>query len=74
MELELTHDQRSQLELLSLHAGKTPAQALTEAALFLLEHDVDSWEWMRQRSTRSNCQTFLKDDELEARFSSILRR
>jgi len=74
MDLDLTAEQRSQLELISLHAGKTPVQVLTEAALFLLEHDVDSWEWMRQRSPQASCQTFLNDEDLEARFAQVLRR
>jgi hypothetical protein len=74
MDLDLTAEQRSQLELISLHAGKTPVQVLTEAALFLLEHDIDSWEWMRQRSPQTCCQTFLNDEDLEARFAEILRR
>ena len=74
MNITLTSEQSSQLELISLHAGKTPGQALTEAAVFLLEHDVDSWQWMQERSARASSQKFLKDEQLEARFARMLRR
>jgi hypothetical protein len=74
VDLNLTSDERAQLELIALHAAKTPAQALLEAAKFLLEHDTDSWEWMRRNQRGPSHQTFLRDDELDARFARMLRR
>ena len=74
MELNLNSDQRAQLELIALHEGKTPGQALTEAALFLLIHDVDSWEWMDRNALLHSGQAFLTEEAMEARLAEICGR
>jgi hypothetical protein len=74
MELNLTSEQSTQLELIAMYAGKTRVEVLTEAALFLLEHDIDSWEWMRQNASLRRGQPFLAKEELDARFAEMLRR
>ena len=68
MDIELTSEQRSRLELIAMHAGKAPAQILIEAALFLLERDAARPEG------NAKPQKFLSEDELNARFSRILGR
>jgi len=74
MELNLNSEQSTQLELIALYAGKTQVEMLTEAALFLLDHDIDSWQWMRQNAVVRRGQTFLAEDEMDARFAEMLRR
>jgi hypothetical protein len=74
MELNLDSKQSTQLELIALYAGKTQVEMLTEAALFLLEHDIDSWEWMRRNASVRGGQKFLGSDELDARLAEMLRR
>ena len=74
MDIQLNSDQRTQLELIAIHAGKTPGQMLTEAALFLLKHDVDSWEWMERNAALRSGQAFLGAEEMDARLAQLLRR
>ena len=74
MQLDLTSNQSTQLELIALHAGKTRVQILMEAALFLLEHDIDSWEEMQRLTTLHSGQPFLGEDEMDARLAELLRR
>jgi hypothetical protein len=40
MEIELTFEQRSRLELIALHAGKSTVDMLIDAAQFLLDRDA----------------------------------
>ena len=69
MDVELTPDQRERVELISIHRGKTPGQVLVDAAEFLLNCDADYFPPWRSAPT----QQFLPEDELEARFSRLLR-
>ena len=69
MDIELTHDQRARVELISIHRGKTPAQILVDAAEFLLNCDANYFPPWRPAPT----QQFLPEDELEARISLLLR-
>jgi hypothetical protein len=67
MEIELTFEQRSRLELIAIHAGKSSAQMLVEAAEFLLNQDPECFQ------PPAETQKFLPEAELEARFNRILR-
>ncbi len=74
MDLELTSEQQTQLELISLHAGKAPDRLLMDAVLFLLDQDVRSWGLVQRGAPTSAGQNFLEEDELNARFEQLLRR
>ncbi len=74
MELNLSPEQRSQLELIALHEGKSVSRVVMEAALFLLEHDVDSWEWMERNAALHSGEPFLGEREMDARLAKIVRR
>ena len=67
--VDLDFEQLAQLELISLHAGKAPAQLLMEAALLVLNRDADFYE-----SCQAEPQRFLPEHEMEARLARILRR
>ena len=69
MDIELTSEQRSRLELIAMHAGKSPAQVLLEAALSLLEQDPAH----SGLNDAADSQEFLSDAEMDARLSRILR-
>jgi hypothetical protein len=71
MYLNLDDEQRSQLELISIHLGKPPAQAVMDAVYSLLQRDVEFWE-SAERPQQS--QRFLAEDALGARFARMLRR
>ena len=70
MNVDLNYDQSAQLELISMHTGKSCAQVLVDAAQFLLNCDADYYPPSRPAPT----QTFLADAELEIRFAQILHR
>jgi hypothetical protein len=70
----LNAEQRTQLELIALYAGKTPAQVVIEAARFLLEHDIDSPEWMERNSVVRSGEPFLDEHEMNVRLAEMLRR
>jgi hypothetical protein len=74
MDIDLNSQQSAQLQLIALYAGKTPGQVLTEAAWFLLKHDVDSWEWMERNAALRSGQAFLGAEEMDARLAQLLRR
>jgi hypothetical protein len=74
MDIQLNSEQRTQLELIAIHAGKTTGQALTEAALFLLKHDIDSWDWMERNAALHSGGPFLGEREMDARLAEMLRR
>src|SRR5690242_10369540 len=63
--IELTYDQRSRLELLAIHAGKSTTALLLDAAQMLLEED--------EQDSAHQPQRFLSEQELEARFVRLLR-
>ena len=69
MDIQLTSEQRSRLELIAMHAGKQPAQILLEAALFLLEQDPAH----SASEDTADSQKFLSEAEMDARLSRILR-
>ena len=69
MDIELTSEQRSRLELIAVHAGKQPAQVLLEAAVFLLDRDAAG----APQPGETEPQKFLSEAELDARFTRILR-
>lgn len=68
MEIELTFEQRSRLELIAMHAGKPSGQMLVEAAEFLVNHDLSCFQ-----PPPPETQKFMPEAELEARFTRILR-
>jgi hypothetical protein len=70
MDIQLNYEQRARLELISLHAGKSAARVLLEAAEFLLTLDP---ECLKQPPADEE-QAFLSNEQLEARFARILRR
>jgi hypothetical protein len=74
MDINLDAKQKTQLELIALYAGKTTGQVVAEAALFLLKHDVDSWEWMERHAALHSGEPFLGRDEMDARLAELLRR
>ncbi len=69
MDIALTSEQRSRLELIAVHAGKSPAQILLEAAVFLLDRD----EAHSRHPDQAEPQKFLSESEMDARFTRILR-
>ena len=69
MDIELTSEQRSRLELLALHAGKSPAQILLDAAVFLLGREAAH----PGQPDQTEPQKFLSEKEMDARFTRILR-
>ena len=69
MDVELTHDQRELVELISIHTGKSTAQVLVDAAELLMNCDANYFPPWRPAPT----QQFLPDDELEARIARLLR-
>lgn len=70
MNIELNYEQRARLELISMHAGKSSARILLEAAEFLLTVDPECF----RQSASGEAQKILSAAELEARFAKILRR
>jgi hypothetical protein len=74
MDINLNSEQCTQLELIAIHAGKSRTQVLMEAALFLLKHDVDSWDWMERNAALHSGEPFLREAELDARLAGMLRR
>jgi hypothetical protein len=74
MRLDLSPDQESQLELISMLAGKPRAQILTDAARYLCENDVEFLESVGHGFIPSNTQHFLDPEQLDQRFACILRR
>lgn len=74
MELNVTSEERTQLELIALHAGKTSSKVLVEAAEFLLEHDIDALEWMLECRRGPSYQTFLCEEDMDARLAQLLGR
>jgi hypothetical protein len=77
--VDLTAEQQSKLDRIAGYAGKPAAQVLTEAAMFLLENDLEFWESVQRGIPRVQDygaaeQVFLGYAELDARLTSILRR
>jgi hypothetical protein len=69
VDIQLTYDQRARLELLSIQAGMSTAQMLTEAAQKLLDEDAGLGWAARAGET----QKFLSEGELEVRLAGLLR-
>lgn len=69
MNIDLNYEQLAQIELISMHAGKPPAQVLTEAAQFLLNCETDYYPSFRP----AHSQQFLSEEELRARLKRLLR-
>jgi hypothetical protein len=74
MRLDFSPDQRSQLELISLHVGKPPEQVLADAARYLFENDMEFLESVEHGIVPSHTQHFLDPDQLDQRFACILGR
>jgi hypothetical protein len=77
VDLELSFEQRSRLELIALHAGRPSAELLIEAAQYLFACEAGSGNADSPSSNvaaRAKAQTFLTERQLEARFARILRR
>jgi hypothetical protein len=74
MLLDLDGNQRSQLELISIHAGKAPEQILIDAALFLMDSGGEGLKASQGEIQAAPGQRFPTSTELEARFARLLRR
>jgi hypothetical protein len=74
MDVNLDREQRAQLELISMHVGRPPAQVLLDAALFLLSRDLQSLDLVASDASADGSQNFLSRHELDARFTQMLRR
>jgi hypothetical protein len=70
VDVELDFDQLAELELISLHAGKPPAQLLMEAALLVLTRDAHLCDLYHSSDTP----LLLHDDEIALRLTRLLRR
>jgi hypothetical protein len=68
--VDLDFEQLAELELISLHAGKSPAQLLMEAAQLVLNRDAHLSDLFHP----SEPQRFLQDDDMELRLAQLLRR
>ena len=74
MDVDLNDEQSAQLELIAIHAGKSPAQVLVDAALSLLRREVQDLKPYPGDPPLARSQDFMNEAELEARFARILRR
>jgi hypothetical protein len=71
VELELTSDQRAQIELIALFSGKTPAEVLLEAAEHLIDrHSTDGLTPLPQEFEPP---AMFTREQLEQRFAQMLR-
>ena len=69
MDLPLTPDQRAQIELIALYAGKTPSQVLVEAAESLIDRHAGASPMPQEHEPP----TPLTREQLEQRFAQMLR-
>jgi hypothetical protein len=70
MNVDLNYEQRARVELIATYSGKSPERVLIDAAQFLLNCEADYYPPAPPAQT----QQFLSEDQLEARFSRLLRR
>ena len=70
MELELTPEQRGQLELIAMYAGKTPAQVLLEAAEVLIDRAAGVAPTPQEFG---GAPPILSREQMEQRFAQMLR-
>ena len=70
MNVDLDFEQLAELELISLHAGKPPAQLLMEAAQLVLNRDAHLSDMYHP----SEPQRFLPEEDMELRLAQLLRR
>ena len=68
--VDLDFDQLAELELISLHVGKPPAQLLMEAAQLVLTRDAHLSDLFQPREP----QRVLPEEDMELRLSQLLRR
>ena len=69
MELELTPEQRAQVELIAMYAGKSPAEVLLEAA----EHLIDRAAGIAPTPQEFGAQPIFTREQVEQRFAQMLR-
>lgn len=69
MELELTIEQRGQIELIAMYAGKSPAEVLVEAAEYL----VDRAAGVTPTPQEFGAPPILSREQMEQRFAQMLR-
>lgn len=69
MELELTPEQRGQIELIAMYSGKTPAQVLLEAA----EQLIDRAAGITPTPQEFAAPPILSREQMEQRFAQMLR-
>lgn len=69
MEVELTPEQRGQIELIALYSGKSPAEVLLEAA----EHLIDRAAGVVPTPQEFGAPPILSREQLEQRFAQMLR-
>ncbi len=70
MNVNLDFEQLAELELISMHAGKSPAQLLMEAAQLVLNRDAE----LSERSHPAEPQRFLPEEQMELRLARLLHR
>lgn len=70
MNIDLDYEQRARLELISIHAGKTPGEVLMDAAQSLFDHEFGCTSPTPAPVT----QQFISEAALESRFSRLLGR
>jgi hypothetical protein len=68
--VDLDFDQLAELELISLHVGKPPAQLLMEAAQLVLTRDAHLSDLFQPREP----QRVLPEEDMELRLAQLLRR
>jgi len=69
VELQLTPEQRAQIELIALYAGKSPAEVLLEAAEFLLDRHAGIGPLPQEYEPPA----IFTREQLEQRFAQMLR-
>jgi hypothetical protein len=69
MEVNLTPEQRGQIELIALYAGKSPIEVLLEAAEYLLDRAAG----VVPTPQEFGAPPILSREQLEQRFAQMLR-
>jgi hypothetical protein len=69
MYLDLSARQRREIEGIAQETGRLPEEVLLQAVYFLAGSDGRRWS-----APAPGCQTYLKDDAVEARLSRMLGR
>ena len=73
MEIHLTPEQETQLAEIAQHAGKPPAEFVTEVVLSLLDHDDSFRIAVREGLAQADAGSFIEEEEMDARFEKMMR-